>query len=195
MASVDLEGFQPGGRAPAPPPLDLVQDFVNTEIPDFAHDELATPAELEAWLRRRGLLEAGETVGADVFVAARELRRALRALALLNTTGEHPDELLRATFATALADVALSLDLGADGGLMLVARGNGSSRALGAIAAVVVGAQASGSWRRMKACRKEHCGWLFFDSSRNCSSSWCSMSICGNRVKTTAYRRRRSAGT
>ena len=190
---MDLEGFQPGGRAPAPPPLDLVQDFVNTEIPDFAHDELATPVELEAWLRRRGLLAPGDTVGAEAFVAARELRRALRALALANTTRAAPDELLRATFDAALTDVALGVELGPDGGVVLVVRGDGSSRALGAIAAVVVEAQAAGSWRRMKACRKEHCGWLFFDSSRNCSSSWCSMSICGNRAKTTAYRRRRSA--
>ena len=188
---MDLEGFQPGGRAPAPPPLDLVQDFVNTEIPDFAHDELATPADLEGWLRRRGVLGADDTVTAEAFVAARELRRALRALALANTTGAAPDEPLRAAFDAALTDVALGIEPGPDGGLVLAARGDGSSRALGAIAAVVVEAQASGAWRRMKACRKEHCGWLFFDSSRNCSSSWCSMSICGNRSKTTAYRRRR----
>ena len=135
---MDLEGFQPGGRAPAPPPLDLVQDFVNTEIPDFAHDELATPAELEAWLRRRGLLAADAAVGADAFVAARELRRALRALALSNTTGAAPDEVLRATFDAAVAEVALAVELGPDGRLVLVARGEGSSRALGAIAAVVV---------------------------------------------------------
>ena len=188
---MDLEGFQPGGRAPAPPPLDLVQDFVNTEIPDFAHDELATPTELEGWLRRRGLLGADDTVTAEAFVAARELRRALRALALANTTGAAPDEPLRTAFDAALTDVALGVEPGPDGGLVLATRGDGSSRALGAIAAVVVEAQVSGAWRRMKACRKEHCGWLFFDSSRNCSSNWCSMSICGNRSKTTAYRRRR----
>ena len=70
-AAVSPEAFQPGGRAPAPPPLDLVQDFVNTEIPDFARDDIATPAELEAWLRGRGLLAAGEALDAETFVAAR----------------------------------------------------------------------------------------------------------------------------
>ena len=50
------EGFQPGGRAPAPAPLDLVQDFVNTEIPDFNQDDIATPAALEGWLLERGLV-------------------------------------------------------------------------------------------------------------------------------------------
>jgi predicted RNA-binding Zn ribbon-like protein len=190
---VDLEGFQPGGRAPAPPPLDLVQDFVNTEVPDFAYDVLATPGELAAWLDGRGLLSGG-TVDAETFVAARELRDVLRRLALLNTTGEAPDEALRARFDAALAGVALRPELGEDASVRLSASGEGGSRALGAIAAVVVGAQASGTWRRMKACRKDGCGWLFFDASRNASSSWCSMSICGNRTKTTAYRRRRKAG-
>jgi predicted RNA-binding Zn ribbon-like protein len=189
---VDLEGFQPGGRAPAPPPLNLVQDFVNTEIPDFAHDDLATPAQLDAWLRSRGLLHEERRAGADVFVAARELRGVLRTLALLNTSGASPDESVRAGFDSAIADVALRAELASDGRVLLTAAGESPFRALAAIVAVVVEAEAIGSWRRMKACRKKGCGWLFFDSSRNCSSSWCSMSICGNRVKTTTYRRRRS---
>ena len=70
------EGFQPGGRAPAPPPLDLVQDFVNTEVPDWARDDISTPELLESWLRGR----------------ARAPLRALRALALLNTLGLPPAE-------------------------------------------------------------------------------------------------------
>ncbi len=189
---MDLEGFQPGGRAPAPPPLDLVQDFVNTEIPDFGHDDLATPAQLGTWLESRGLLEPDDAVGADLFVAARELRDVLRTLTLLNTIGEAPDEALRTRFDAALAEVALRPELGPDSTVVLSPAGAGASRALGAIAAVVVAGQASGSWRRMKACRKDGCGWLFFDASRNCSSSWCSMSVCGNRAKTTAYRRRKA---
>ena len=50
------ETSQPGGRAPAPEPLDLVQDFVNTEVPDWHRDDIATPAALGAWLRVRGLI-------------------------------------------------------------------------------------------------------------------------------------------
>ena len=53
--------------------------------------------------------------------------------------------------------------------------------------------QTAGEWKRLKSCPGPHCGWLFYDSSRNASSKWCSMSICGNRTKTVAYRRRRSA--
>jgi predicted RNA-binding Zn ribbon-like protein len=189
------EPFQPAGRAAAPPPLDLVQDFVNTEIPEWARDDIATPALLETWLRGRGLLESDAAVTADGFVAARELRAALRELALLNTVGEEPGDELRALLASALSRAALRFELDGSGRLVGVPDGAAEDRALAAIAAVVVEAQVSGAWRRLKACRKESCRWLFYDRSRNASSSWCSMSICGNRVKTAAYRRRRRSET
>ena len=192
---VSPEPFQPGGRAPAPSPLDLVQDFVNTEIPEWSRDDIATPAELEAWLLERGLLGAHERVDAEMFVSARELRGALRELALLNTLDVMPDERVSARIRLALSGASLRFDIGDDGTLVLMPSGDGARHVLGAIAVVVAEAQAAGTWKRMKACRKDGCGWLFYDASRNRSSSWCSMSICGNRTKTTAYRRRRKATT
>ena len=189
------EPFQPAGRAPAPPPLDLVQDFVNTEIPEWARDDIGTPELLSGWLMQRGLLAPGEPVAGDDFVVARELRAALRSLALLNTTGEAVDENLHRRLGSAFSAVSLRVDVGADGRLVAVPAGAPALRALASIVAVVLEAQASGSWGRLKACRKESCGWLFYDGSRNRSSNWCSMSICGNRVKTAAYRRRHKAAS
>ena len=185
-------GFQPAGRTPAPPPLDLVQDFVNTEIPEWAQDDIATPTALATWLRARSLLRGDEHVDADAFVTARALRDVLRSLALHNTLGEPPDERLHEAFDAVAGDVRFRVELGDDGGLELAPDGDGARRALSAIVARVLDAQVSGAWSRLKACRKEGCGWLFYDASRNGSSTWCSMSICGNRTKTAAYRRRRS---
>ena len=38
-------------------------------------------------------------------------------------------------------------------------------------------------------------GWAFYDRSTNASATWCSMRVCGGRVKAGAYyRRRRAAG-
>ena len=182
--------FQPGGRAPAPPPLDLVQDFVNTEIPDFAQDDIATPEELGTWLRSRGLLADGDFVDADAFVIARAFRDVLRSLALENTLGDAPDPPVRDAFDHIAAGLPLRVELGVQGGLRLTPEGDPVRRALGAILVRILDAQASGVWRRMKACRKEGCGWLFYDGSRNASSTWCSMSICGNRAKTASYRQR-----
>jgi len=185
------ERVQPGGRSPAPPPYDLLQDFVNTEIPEWARDDIATPALLSEWLRGRDLLEEGGGVGAEAFVVARELRGVLRQLALLNTLRKPPDDELRTRADSVFALLPVRAGLGPGGGVRPVAIGSGATRALAAIVAVALEAQATGAWERLKACRKESCGWLFYDASRNSSSSWCSMSICGNRTKTAAYRRRR----
>lgn len=190
-----VETFQPAGRAPAPAPLDLVQGFVNTEIPEWARDDIATPELLRSWLRERGLLADGDEVEASAFVAARELRSALRELALLNTLGLRPSEESRRGLAAAFAPVQLAASLDGDGHLMAAPAGTGASRALASLVAIVLEAQAGGTWERLKACRKESCGWLFYDGSRNRSSTWCSMSICGNRVKTASYRRRRGAAS
>jgi predicted RNA-binding Zn ribbon-like protein len=191
QVSRDVTGFQPAGRAPAPPPLDLVQDFVNTEVPVWAIDELATPEELGVWLRARGLLADGAAVDAESFVRARALRDLLRELAFRNGDRAQPDAELRAAFASVVDVARLRVGLDEHGELLLEPAGDGVGSALAAILARVLAAQAVGTWRRMKACPGAHCGWLFYDASRNASSTWCSMSICGNRSKTAAYRRRR----
>ena len=43
---------------------------------------------------------------------------------------------------------------------------------------------------RIKQCRGNHCGWLFYDSTKNKSRQWCDMSVCGNRAKAQALRAR-----
>jgi predicted RNA-binding Zn ribbon-like protein len=186
-------GFQPAGRAPAPPPLDLVQDFVNTEIAVWAVDDIATPDALAEWLRSRALLTEGAVVDADSFVRARALRRVLRVLASRNALGVAPDDDLRAEFAAIASTARLRFELDERAGLRLAPDDGGVDGALAEILSRVFVAQRSGAWARLKSCPGPHCGWLFYDASRNASSRWCSMSICGNRTKTAAYRQRRRA--
>lgn len=184
-------GFQPAGREPAPAPLDLVQEFVNTEIPVWAIDDIATPEALGIWLAARGLLPAGAPVDSDSFVRARALRSVLRDLARGHAEGRDPDDGLRSEFGAIAGSAPLRLELDAAGAVRLEPDADGVDGALAAILARVHAAQAAGLWRRLKSCPGPHCGWLFYDASRNASSRWCSMSICGNRTKTAAYRRRR----
>jgi len=184
--------FQPGGRAPAPPPLDLVQDFVNTEVPDFDQDELSTPTELVAWLAARGLVEPGATASPASFRRARQVRQALRLLALANAHGAPPSPARASAIDRALGSVPVRLAL-ADGSVAVVPRAAGVDGALAVILAVVAAAERDGTWLRMKACVQHTCGWVFYDASRNHSSNWCSMRICGNRTKVAAARRRQRA--
>jgi predicted RNA-binding Zn ribbon-like protein len=175
--------------------LDLVQDFVNTEIPEWARDDIASPEQLGDWLRSRALLAREEGVDPAEFVAARALRTALRSLALLNNVGGTVDVTLRDVVARAVSGLEFGVDIDDDGRLVPAPRGSGASRALASIVAIVMESQASGAWSRLKACRKETCVWVFYDGSRNGASTWCSMSICGNRAKTASYRRRRAGAS
>ncbi len=187
------DGFQPGGRTPAPPPLDLVQDFVNTEIPDWDRDDIATPAALGAWLAERGLVPAGARVDGEVVGTAHALRAALRELALANTLGEPLGAEREREIDATLGRFGLTVGL-VDGAPQLVPAGRGVERGLATVVAAVAEARLRGDWARLKACRQETCGWVFYDGSRNRSSSWCSMRICGGREKARAYRRRATSG-
>jgi predicted RNA-binding Zn ribbon-like protein len=44
---------------------------------------------------------------------------------------------------------------------------------------------------RVCACARDGCDWLFVDTSKNHSRRWCSMAMCGSRVKSRRYYRRR----
>lgn len=49
-----------------------------------------------------------------------------------------------------------------------------------------------GATDRLKECPGEACGWIFVDTSKNRSRTWCSMKACGNAAKVRRYRARRS---
>ena len=53
-------------------------------------------------------------------------------------------------------------------------------------------AVADGSWRRLKVCPADDCGWAYYDASKNRSRNWCEWG-CGNKAKTRSYRARRKA--
>jgi predicted RNA-binding Zn ribbon-like protein len=183
---------QPGGRDPAPEPLELVQAFVNTNDMEGRRDKAGTPALLRSWLARHGLVDVREPISEAAFVRALQVREALRALALANN-GAALDPGAVETINHTGARTRLKIEFGADGGARLKPEGAGVEAALGTLLAAVLEAMQRGTWTQMKACRRDTCRWVFYDHSRNGSSSWCSMAVCGNRAKTRAYRRRRRA--
>jgi predicted RNA-binding Zn ribbon-like protein len=90
-----------------------------------------------------------------------------------------------------LARGGLALRLDAVAPPEFMAHGRDLDAALALLASIVAVAQLDGRWFRLKACRGEHCGWAFYDHSRNQASNWCAMSLCGTRTKSREYRRRR----
>ncbi len=50
----------------------------------------------------------------------------------------------------------------------------------------------SGDLGRVRQCAREGCDWLFVDASKNHSRRWCSMNMCGSRVKARRYYQRKA---
>jgi predicted RNA-binding Zn ribbon-like protein len=183
-------GPQSGARTPAPGRLGLVQAFVNSHFDlerDRGADRLATPAGLAGWLGERGL-DPGAIDGAELRRAV-AVREGLRAL-LAEHNGAPPDPGALAALRAAADGLPAAMQVDADGATSPAPAGTGAAAALGLVMAVVHEARAAGTWERLKACPGPHCGWAFYDHSRNGASSWCSMRVCGGRAKARAYRRR-----
>jgi predicted RNA-binding Zn ribbon-like protein len=179
----------PGGREPAPPPLRLVQAFVNTLDIENGIEEIADADALERVLVRIGALpEGGGPLGPTDLRIALETREALRELGLANSgLPASPEALATIERASRAAHFALRFE---HGRARLVSTAPGVDGALGRVLAVVHEAMADDSWWRLKGCPRDVCRWLFYDRSRNGSGKWCAMSVCGNRTNTRAYRRR-----
>jgi predicted RNA-binding Zn ribbon-like protein len=182
---------EPGDRTPAPGDLALVQAFINTVDLEEGLEALSDPASLASWFAHRELIEPNAQVATDDFTRAIELREALRALLMANG-GEalDPDALTIVNRAAEAAHLTPTFVDNATASLR--PKSGGVDGALGGLLAIVFAAMSDGSWLRLKACRHDPCRWAFYDASKNRSGTWCTMSICGNKAKTRAYRSRRS---
>ena len=182
-------GLQPSGRPAAPGRLGLVQAFLNTfwDLGGDGAEVWSSPEAYARWLGERGFSGAVTRVDVDGAILVRE---ALRSLALANhddVAAPAAEEVLDRVALEVAPRAGLVPRFGAGGDRLDVAA-DGPDAALALVLGIVFGARASGSWRRMKACPHEHCGWVFYDRSRNRSSQWCSMRICGNRTKAARHR-------
>jgi predicted RNA-binding Zn ribbon-like protein len=187
---------QPGGRAPAPGELALVQAFMNTrwDLRDRRNAEiLVSPEALSGWLRARGLVAGPKRLASHDLDRALMVREGLRALAFANNNhGLDPG----AIDAMRRASTGVSTQIYIEpGGPQFVADATtGIDGAISALFAITARAMIDGTWRRLKACPGRHCGWAFYDHSRNQSGRWCSMKVCGDRDKSRAYYQRKTGG-
>ncbi|MEO7428964.1 MAG: CGNR zinc finger domain-containing protein [Acidimicrobiales bacterium] len=169
-----------------PAEIDLVGAFVNTSDLQDGSDELSTPVALGAWLVGAGLVEPGTPAsGRDLRLALR-LRDALRGELAGHHAGETSPE-ATAAFEGVCCDLPLKATCSGSG---LTSASSGVRGALGELVAAATTARIKGSWRRLKICPADDCGWAFYDPSRNRSKRWCSMEVCGNRSKVRAFRDR-----
>jgi predicted RNA-binding Zn ribbon-like protein len=178
-----------GGR----PALDLVNTL--RERWRRRVETLVTPADLELWLDRTGLVAEGGpfAVTATVLEDARSLREAIDAgvTALVDGAPSPPDAL--AVIDSWLVHAGPRLAPGPDGVPVLGERADGDPprRALAAIAldaARMLGDPAERA--RVRVCASETCSARFYDRSPAGRRRWCSMRSCGNEAKARRHRAR-----
>ena len=188
MSHVDGGPVEPVDR-PAPGRLELVRSFVNTRDIDEGTEALADGNDVSAWLEAAGLLPAGARIDAAGFARVIEVREAIRGLLVSNAGGAAPADAL-ATLNSLADEASLTVRLAGPAATATRASAGGLIGALGELLAIILEAIAAGTWKRLKACPADGCNWAYYDASRNRSSRWCSMAVCGNRAKRDTFRKR-----
>ncbi|GGU44349.1 hypothetical protein GCM10010211_04920 [Streptomyces albospinus] len=184
-------------RTPLPSEIAPLHAFLNSlDLRSFTHhgtvhrggDHLSTTQALTDWLRKRGLLAADAAASEDDLRHARRLRAQLRGS--LGQRAQSPGPLEERPGPE--GSVPLNLRLGTPPGQppALVPVGAGAQGALERIALLVCEAVAAGTWGRLKMCEAADCQWVFYDRSKPGRGRWCAAELCGNRMKTRAYRER-----
>ncbi|WP_018348845.1 CGNR zinc finger domain-containing protein [Longispora albida] len=180
---------EPEARRPAPGGLRLVQDFCNSTDFEGGWDVLDTPEGLAGWLADHGHPAAAPLGQSDVERAI-TFREALRdACAVGAEDAGETRARGRAYLNEASRDLPLHVNLSEEGAA-LEPVADGLPGALAAMLGALAAGHADGTAARLKACEAHSCRWVFYDQSRNGSSRWCTMRLCGARSKNRAYRMR-----
>jgi len=187
----DIHPGYPDNRYLTPAGLRAVQAFINTLDREHGIEGFATPAGLRRFVTDFGLDGAGVRISEPDLAHALRVRDALRNLFVARAGGPR-DEASVKVLEHAACDGRLTVRIDGDRP-RLVATAAGLPGALGQLIASVQSAADDGSLRRLKACRRSSCQWVFWDNSPPASAVWCSMAICGNRTKVGRHRARAAA--
>jgi predicted RNA-binding Zn ribbon-like protein len=194
MARYDDDEREAMGRGASMPDAramaEVLVSFVNTRDMERGIDNLDTVSALQAWLVRHALANANVTLSLRDLDLARHLREGLRAIFRCHSDVDtvHVAVDVRDRVNRAFQTLPLTLDVDEQGELGWRAA---TDAPLTGIAAIVADLCRRPEWRRLKACRNPACQWAFYDASKNQSHQWCSMAVCGSRMKARRYRRRR----
>ena len=184
----------------APPPLLLVQAFVNTLDLDLGADMFARAEEAHAWLADAGLIDAASSAGpaspgfASDLRLARGIRESIGTLIAHHNGAGALTEDERLVLEQVGREGQPRLQVAPDGQVRLAAEAPAGRVAGGLLGLLLIirDAQADGSWDRLKLCGNPDCRWAFYDRSHSRRGAWCDMASCGNRLKNRNLRARRA---
>lgn len=168
----------------APGALELVRSLVNTVRRPDGPDTLDTLEGAAMWSAAHGLARLRDEAELRRLRALREIVRDL----LSANSGERASSASWDDFRLYLQDVRLGIAADEIRGVVIEPQGEGLDAIVAAILVAIHEATLTGTWRRLRACRKPSCRFAFYDHTRNAVRAWCDMATCGNREK--ARRRR-----
>lgn len=171
--------------------LELLCRFVNTlEYPNGS-DELRNAESASQWNGANGLPPVGDDGAA---ARLRGFREALRSVMWGGNLGQ--DEPVDRQGLEALSPyLGQRYVMTAEPETLRLWPSAGSEGAIAQLLAIVYESTLTGSWSRVRACRRGDCRYAYYDSSKNGARAWCSMAVCGNREKASRRRNRARAQT
>lgn len=185
-----------------PDELANLYDFANSlDVRHFVHhgvqheqgDELGGPRQLGAWMARRGLLWTGAKITPAMFESALKLRASVRDYLQFDPAERRNNRDAIRSLNDALKLFPLAVEAQNEGGMALRPARSDALAGLSAISAELYTGSVTGILGRLKMCAAEECRRVFFDRSKPATRRWCMSTLCGNRIKTRAYRARHRA--
>jgi predicted RNA-binding Zn ribbon-like protein len=186
-------------------------DFINTQIAQNGQpvDLLDTFSDLVLWLVQMQLLNreeaeraerkwGGRPEGRKTLEQAREFRTTLREMVERIAAGKPVPQAALEAINERLRDRVGYFQLIRRSGQLEREFQVGSQEAnqlLGLLAESASDLLCTCESSLIKKCQNPVCVLFFYDTTKNHARRWCSMSVCGNRIKVAAHHRRHQSGT
>lgn len=176
---------------------DLALDFINSAfgMGNDSWDCLADDAGALAWLKAADLLAPDFNAPvAGLATLAQALRTAAGRLIDLNKPRDPTDFTVVNRILEAGRPVR-TLAQGEGDNVVLLARRRDDSAAslLEPVATALVQLLVQGDLAQVRQCEAHDCTLRFLDVTKSGRRRWCSMAVCGNRMKVAAFRARKEA--
>jgi predicted RNA-binding Zn ribbon-like protein len=185
---------------------DFCLDFVNTEVilGGVRTDLLRNFADFAEWLEKAGIASnkdsrrlteewRGTREARRTLLATRELRSALRSsVEMVVKTGRVPTLLMNDLNRHLLNPRQVTEVISVRGRLQTQSRWllEKPEDLVVPVAQLAANFFSSADYSAIRKCENPDCILFFHDTSKNHTRRWCSMGLCGNRAKVSAFRER-----
>jgi predicted RNA-binding Zn ribbon-like protein len=179
-------------------------DFLNTRmrVNENVVDLLQSDKDVLVWLKQAGfptLAIDGKIAPIALLYSARRLRENIRLLVEKRKSGKRGDPSILNNFLAASRSHSQLVWRKSNAlTIQTVRRQETAESVLAPVAEAAADLLTTVDFELVKRCENDVCMMWFFDQTKSHNRRWCSMKICGNRHKVTAYRvrdRNRKAST